>query len=149
MAACGLDLRTHGNVFFMSHVSDPRRFYRISRAVMVSSLGSETVGRVAAEAICDGIPVLAGDCEALPETLGASGIVLSLLDRLTPTSEILSTLAEVMPWVEAVIRLWDDAGFYEDLRQRASSESERWHPSTVESQFVSFFRRLTEHCSTV
>ncbi len=145
VAACGIDLRTHGNVFFMSHTSDPRRFYRVSRAVMVPSLIPETFGRVAVEAICNGIPVLAGDRGALPETLGSSGIVLPIPDRLTPTFEALPTAEEVMPWVEAVIRLWDDDGFYEDLCQRALTESQRRDPATVESQFVSFFGRLPEY----
>ena len=31
VAGCGLDLRAHGNVFFMEHTADPRRFYRVSR----------------------------------------------------------------------------------------------------------------------
>jgi glycosyltransferase involved in cell wall biosynthesis len=148
VAACGLDLRTHGNVFFMSHVSDPRRFYRVSRAVMMPSLIPETFGRVAAEAMCNGIPVLASDRGALPETLGASGIVLPLPERLTPTCEVLPEAQEVMPWVEAIIRLWDDVDFYEELCHRALCESGRWDSATVESWFASFFLGLTGIAST-
>jgi glycosyltransferase involved in cell wall biosynthesis len=142
VAACGLDLRAHGNVFFMSHTNDPRQFYRVSRAVMIPSLVPETFSRVAAEAMCNGIPVLASDRGALPETLGASGIVLHLPERLTPFSRILPTAEEVTSWVESIIRLWDDAGFYGELRHRALRESERWDPERIEMQYVHFFQDL-------
>jgi glycosyltransferase involved in cell wall biosynthesis len=142
VAACGLDLRAHGNVFFMNHTSDPRQFYGVSRAVIVPSLIPETFGRVAAEAMCNGIPVLASDRGALPETLSTSGVVLTLPDRLTPTSEILPTAEEVMPWVTSIIRLWDDTDFFEDLRDRAVRESMRWDPAIVEPQLLGFFQNL-------
>jgi glycosyltransferase involved in cell wall biosynthesis len=146
VAACGLELRNHGNVFFMSHTPDPRRFYRISRALIVPSLIPETFGRVAAEAMCNGIPVLASDRGALPETLGASGFVLPLPDRLTPTAEILPSAEEVLPWVESIVKMWDDAVFYEEHCDLALRESERWAPAAVEPKLLQLFQRL--RCST-
>ena len=41
--------------------------------------------------------------------LGDGGIALPLPERLTPVSLILPTAEEVEPWVETIIRLWDDA----------------------------------------
>ena len=55
---------------------------------------------------------------ALPETLGDAGVVLPLPDRLTPESKILPTAEEMEPWVEAIIRLWDDHAWYEERSTR-------------------------------
>ena len=126
LANCGLDLRVHGNVKLMALTNDPRRYLRWTRACLVPSLWRETFGLVAAEAMLNGIPVIASDRGALPETLGEAGIVLPLPERLTPATRIVPTAEEVGPWVEAVIRLWDDVGFYEEHRRRALAEARRW-----------------------
>ena len=142
LAACGIDLRPHGNVFFMAQTSDPRRFWGRTRVGLVPSLCRETVGLVAVEAMLNGIPVVASDRGALPETLGEAGVVLPLPDRLTPDLPELPTPAEVTPWVEAVIRLWDDPGFHEDLRRRSFEEAGRWHPAVVEPLHARFLEAL-------
>jgi hypothetical protein len=49
----------------------------------------------------------------IPETLGQAGVLLPLPERLTPASQILPTAEQVEPWVEAVIRLWDDPAWYQ------------------------------------
>ena len=55
----GLDLDRMGNVFGMAATTDPRSFYRVSKMVLMPSLWDETFGRVASEALANGIPVLA------------------------------------------------------------------------------------------
>jgi len=90
----------------------------------------------------NGIPVIASDRGALPETLGGAGIVLPLPERITQATRMLPTAEEVAPWVEAVIRLWDDAEFYQDHRRRALAEARRWDPEVLEPQYVEFFRNL-------
>ncbi len=51
----------------MANTLDPRHFYRVTRVLLVPTLVSEMFGRVAAEALANGIPVLASDRGALPE----------------------------------------------------------------------------------
>jgi glycosyltransferase involved in cell wall biosynthesis len=142
LADCGLDLRVHGNVHLMSHTFEPRMFWQVSRICLVPSLWRETLGRVAVEAMINGIPVIASDRGALPETLGQAGIILPLPERLTPSTRFLPTVAEVEPWVEAIIRLWDDASFYEDHRHKALAEARRWAPDVLEPRYVQFFNGL-------
>lgn len=144
VVGCGIDLRTNLNVHIMNHTPDPRQFYRVSRAVLMPSLVPETFGRVAAEAMCNGIPVLASDRGALPETLGDSGILLPLPTRLTPAMRTLPTAEEVEPWIEAIIRLWDDAGFAEDLHRRALYEAERWTVNRLIMQYVDYFVNINK-----
>ena len=142
LAACGLDLRVHGNVFLMAHTADPRRFWSKTRVCLLPSLWWENQPLVAVEALSNGIPVIASDRGGLPETLGDAGIVLPLPDRLTPATRTLPTAEEVAPWVEAIVRLWDDPGLADEHRRRAREEAKRWDPEILEPQYVRFFSEI-------
>jgi glycosyltransferase involved in cell wall biosynthesis len=142
LADCGLDLRGHGTVHLLANTPDPRQFWGVTRICLMPSLGWEAEGLVAVEAMSNGIPVIASDRGALRETLGAAGVVLPLPDRITPATRVLPTVEEVEPWVEAVIRLWDDAGWYRQHRQLALAEASRWAPESVEPRYIAFLRDL-------
>jgi len=142
VAACGLELRDHGTVHFMAHTADPRDFWGVTRACLLPSVWWENQPLVAVEAMVNGIPVIGSDRGGIPETLGEAGIVLPLPERITPATRMLPTAEEVAPWVEAVIRLWDDADFYEQHSRKALAEARRWDPDVLEPQYVEFFRNL-------
>ncbi len=142
VAACGLELRDHGTVHFMAHTADPRDFWSVTKVCLMPSLWWENQPLVAIEAMVNGIPVIGSDRGGIPETLGGAGIVLPLPDRITQATRMLPTAEEVEPWVEAVIRLWDDAEFYEEHRRRALAEARRWDPEVLEPKYVEFFRDL-------
>ena len=91
---------------------DPRDLYAITRLLLVPSTTAEPFGRVAAEAMVNGIPPLVSDRGGLPETVGAGGTVLPLPAWLADKPDRLPTDAEMAPWFDAVIRLWDDAEAY-------------------------------------
>ena len=84
LAKLPVDLSGLANLNRMANTPDPRDFYRVSRAVLMPSLWRESLGRVAIEAMANGIPVLASDRGALPETLGDAGFVFTLPERCTP-----------------------------------------------------------------
>ncbi len=139
---CGLDLRPHGTVHLMGHTDDPRHFWSVTRVCLMPSLAAETQGLAAVEAMANGIPVIASDRGALPETLGGAGIVLPMPERLNPTSQLLPTPEEIAPWVEAIIRLWNDGEFYAAHEHRAIAESSRWAPEVLEPLYARFFNRV-------
>lgn len=139
LARCGFDLGARGNVHLMGHTTDPRAFWEITRVCIMPSLWWESFGLVAAEAMLNGVPVIASDRGALPETLGAAGIVLPLPGRLTATTRIVPEPEEVAPWVEAIIRLWDDDGHYREHRRLAIEESRRWASDKLEPGLVDAF----------
>ncbi len=112
-AASGLDPDAHGNIRFMSNTLDPRQFWSLTKIALMPSLWWENQPAVGYEAMINGIPVIGSDRGGIPETLGDAGFTLPLPDRLTPGSELLPTAEEVEPWVETVIRLWDDPRLYE------------------------------------
>lgn len=142
VAACGLDLRMHGNVFFHAHTDDPRRFWRVARLCLLPSLVYENQPLVAVEAMINGVPVLGSDRGGIPETIGAGGLVLTLPDEHEFPNGLLPSANQVVSWVLAIIRLWDDHPAYDTLCSRALQQSTRWAPEVLELQYERFFAHI-------
>jgi glycosyltransferase involved in cell wall biosynthesis len=142
LARVPADLSGLTNLHRMANTPDPRDFYRVSRVVLLPSLWRESLGRVAVEAMANGIPVLASDRGALPETLGDAGFVLTIPGRYTSSSPAVPTPREVAPWVAIVERLWDDPDFEARHRDLARAEAHRWDADRLVERYDSFFRSL-------
>jgi len=119
----------------MANTPDPRDFYRVSKLVIVPSLFMESFGRMAAESMINGIPVIGSNRGALPEVIGEAGLTLEIPAQYTPESRTAPTPEEVEPWVQAIIKLWDDAEFYETLRQKSFARAKRWQPNHIAEQY--------------
>jgi glycosyltransferase involved in cell wall biosynthesis len=137
-----VDLSGLTNLNRMANTPDPRDFYGVSRLVLMPSLWRESLGRVPIEAMANGIPVLASDRGALPETLGDAGFVFTIPDRCTPASNIVPTAQEVAPWVAVIERLWDDPEFEAEHRRRSKAEAERWNSDRLADQYERFLLSL-------
>jgi glycosyltransferase involved in cell wall biosynthesis len=142
LARLPVDLSGLTNLNRMANTPDPRDFYRVSRAVLMPSLWRESLGRVAVEAMANGIPVLASDRGALPETLGDAGFVFTIPERCTPSSDAVPTAREVAPWLAVIKRLWDDPAFEARHRGLARAEVRRWDIERVARQYTDFFESL-------
>ena len=120
------------------------------------SLWNESFGLVAVEAMLNGIPVLASNRGALPETIMGSeqgagsgeqerrreeeegekeskpgDSRLTFRCAYTPETRDVPTAEEVAPWVEAIIRLWDDADYYEHCSRAVRERALAWHPDRL------------------
>ena len=112
LAQLGVNLRTLTNVTIILNTPDPRKFYAATRLILMPSL-MEPAGLVAMEAMSNGIPVLASNRGGLPETIGDAAPMIDIPPRYMPEILDLPTAQEVEPWVELIIRLWDDAAEYD------------------------------------
>jgi hypothetical protein len=137
---CGLDLRSRGNVRSLSPGHDVQQAWALTRVVLAPSLAWDAHPRRVAEARARGIPVVASDRGTLPEVLGPAGAVLPLPDRLTPAVPTVPTAEEVAPWVEAVIRLWDN--FNPEAQNQARAESRQCTTEVLGLRYAEFFRSL-------
>jgi glycosyltransferase involved in cell wall biosynthesis len=108
------------------------------------SVGRESFGRVAAEAMLNGIPVVASDRGALPEVVGRGGVCLPLPGHITPETRLAPTATEVAPWVDAVLRLWDDPLAYTAAATAARTAAAAWHPDVVVPRWEAFLTALAE-----
>jgi glycosyltransferase involved in cell wall biosynthesis len=142
LARLPVDLSNLTNLNRMANTPDPRDFYRVSRVVLMPSLWRESLGRVAVEAMANGIPVLASDRGALPETLGDAGFVFTIPEPYTPTNLTLPTPREVAPWVATIERLWDDPAFEAKHRALARAEARRWDADRLAEQYEALFRTV-------
>jgi glycosyltransferase involved in cell wall biosynthesis len=134
------------NLTIMPYTPDPRLFYprvyAATKILLMPSLWEESFGLVAAEAMLNGIPVLASNRGALPDTIGKGGFVFDIPACYTPETRIVPTAEEVEPWIETIIRLWDDATFYEQACQNARKEAQRWHPDRITPIYKEFFSNI-------
>jgi len=165
------------NIFMMPFTPDPRAFYptvySMTRLLLMPSLWNESFGLVAAEAMLNGIPVLASNRGALTETVGGSphpnplpegegtkgilpegertegplpaagGFLFDIPARYTPETREVPTAQEVEPWVETIIRLWDDAAEYVRWSRAARERAQLWHPDRLAPIYRDFFSRTT------
>lgn len=118
-------------------------FFALTRILLVPSTVAESFGRVAAEALINGIPPLVSDRGALPETVGAGGLVLPLPSWLTPESKDLPSADEVKPWFDAICELWDKPEAYRAATQRARAVGEeRYSESVMRKRYLDYFESL-------
>ncbi len=135
----GLDLRGLRHLHVLATTPDPRVFYQVSRLLLVPSLCRESLSRVAIEGLINGIPVLASRRGGLPEALAGAGFLFDLAERYTPAAGLVPSADEVAPWIETILRLWDDAVFYENQRRRCLAAAETWRPQRLAPRFEEFF----------
>src|SRR5262249_40025586 len=98
--------------------------------------------RVAAEALINGIPVLGSRRGGLPETLAEAGFLFDVPERYTPQTRRVPTAEEVAPWIDTIIRLWDDHAFYAQEQRRCLAAAEAWRPDRLTPRFVDFVGKV-------
>lgn len=96
----------HRNIEWTAPTSDMRVLYRQSRTLLMPSIWEEAFGRTAVEAQISGIPVVASQRGALPETVGVGGI---LVDAHAPLAD----------WTAALRRAYRPSPEYDVLSQAA------------------------------
>lgn len=88
----------------------PYEIYENASVVVMPSVVEESWGRVATEAVMNGIPVLVSDRGGLPEAAGEGGIIQPLPTSMLSGSygaTVLPSDEEIRPWADALYRLAD------------------------------------------
>ncbi len=120
----GVDFTRYPQVMAAPPVARPSEYFALTRILLVPSVWDEPFGRVAAEALINGIPAVVSDRGSLPHVVGGdysaggAGFVLPLPNWLEPTVYRLPTAEEVEPWFTIICRLWDDAELYNSAAAR-------------------------------
>ncbi len=117
----GIDFSKYPQILASEPVARPADFFALTRIILVPSVFNEPFGRVAAEALINGVPALVSDRGALPDTVGDAGTALPLPSWLTPESDRIVDVGEAQPWFDAVCGLWDDEAAYAAASARARS----------------------------
>ena len=131
------------NVTFMPNTPRPSEFYRVTKALLVPSLCNESFCLAAAEALTNGIPVLASNRGALPDTVGEGGFVLDIPVVYTPSTEVIPKAQEIETWIKTIVRLWDDSKFFHASSDRAHKQANVWHSHKLSHVYRDFFSNIT------
>ena len=140
----GIDFGKYPHIMAAPATPRPADFFALTRILLVPSTFREPFGRVAAEALINGIPPLVSDRGALPETVRGAGRVLPVPAWLTETSTELPTVEEAQPWYDAVCELWDDPAAYRAQRRSLATTAESTYSESVMRQrYLDYFGSLS------
>ncbi len=140
----GFDLRRHENLMMSPALAQPKEIYVATRALLAPSLWREPAGRVAAEAILNGIPPLVSDRGGLREVCSGAGFCLPIPAEITPRQRVPVSKEIVEPWIDLMIRLEGDDEFYREQSQRAREASTIYRPENLAPRYVEYFRNILD-----
>lgn len=115
----GLSESDFPNVRVIPSQSDMRVVYAKTKILLAPSFWHESGGRVALEAVVNGIPVLAASHGGLGELLAGAGVLLDIPEdvRLKPKELVDASTAK--PWFETLERLISQPAAYADACDKA------------------------------
>jgi glycosyltransferase involved in cell wall biosynthesis len=145
----GIDFSKYPQIMAAPAVPKPADYFALTRLLLAPSVWPEPFGRVAAEAMINGIPPLVGDRGALPDVIGGDfaqgggGRVLPIPEWMTYDTARVPDEREVMPWFEAVCALWDESAHYQAMSDRARRiAAERYSEAASRKRHVDYFEAL-------
>jgi glycosyltransferase involved in cell wall biosynthesis len=145
----GVDFGKHPQIMAAPPVPRPADYFALTRLLLVPSVWPEPFGRVAAEAMINGIPPLVANRGALPQVVGGDfaagggGRVLPIPEWMTYRSTQLPSEEEVQPWYDAVCALWDDSALYASVAARARQiATARFSEEISRRRHVEYFTSL-------
>lgn len=145
----GIDFSKYPQIMAAPPVATPSEYFALTRILLVPSVWEEPFGRVAAEAMINGIPALVSDRGALPDVvggdadMGGAGRVLPIPEWMTASTKDVPSGSDVQPWYDAVCALWDDAALYESLGARGRQIADaRYSERVSRAQHVDYFTSL-------
>jgi glycosyltransferase involved in cell wall biosynthesis len=113
-------------VRIVGKMDDVRPFYARCDVLLVPSL-EESFGRVAVEAMLNGVPVVASDIPALRQVVGGGGLLFPVGDAATAA--------------DRVVRILDDEGLRHEYELRGGEIAREYTPERVVARLLSAYRR--------
>jgi len=137
----GFNLRRHENIMFSPAVPTSKDLYLPSRILAVPSL-ADAAPRVIPEAMLNGIPPLVSDRGGLSEYAGGAGFTFPIPADITPATRKPVSPEVVQPWIDAIIRLFDDEDFYRAECEKARNAAKRFSPEVLAPQYAKYFLKI-------
>jgi len=145
----GIDFSRYPQIMAAPPVPRPADYFALTRLLVVPSVWEEPFGRVAAEAMINGIPPLVSDRGSLPHVVGGDasagggGRVLPIPRWMTESTTGLPSEPEVEPWFDAVCALWDSPAHYETIAAQARRiAADRYSEQSSRRKHVDYFSSL-------
>lgn len=112
------------NVDVAQHTADIRKIYAITKLLIVPSLWYEGFGRVAAEAVINGIPVLSSTSGGLPDAINGGGMSVPAPQECHKNLAYYPQDEEMQPWYDALESMLDPEEYpkWQEKAQEASKQ---------------------------
>lgn len=121
------------NIEWLPPTRDMRTLYARARTLLMPSLWEESYGRTVVEAQVNGIPVVASTRGALPEVVGAGGL---LIDAHAPIDE----------WELALRKAYQPSRLYDQLSEQARQQA--YHTAAAPLMLSRFITAISAHASS-
>ena len=139
----GVDLARMPNILISPGGVRPKDIFANARVLLMPSVWDEPAGRLAIEAMVNGVPALVSDRGGLAEMVGAAGTALPVPADLTMDTRQPVPHAAVQRWLDLLLRLVDEPALYDEFAERARDEAAlRFHPDTLAQQYKRYFDRV-------
>ena len=124
------------------HTEDMAAIYEDASLLLVPSLLEEASGRVVAEALLAGVPVLAMRNGGIPEQLGEGGILFDLPPALAENHGIPPATEDLHRWTQFIKVLMENDDLYTRAVSLALRETPRLAPERRAAEAVACFEQI-------
>lgn len=135
----GLKGQAFPNVTVWPTQTDMRKVYEQTRILLVPSFGHESGGRVALEAMGNGIPVIAESQGGVKELLAGGGVLLDIPSEVRRHPTTLVDEASAQPWFDMLRSLCSDTFKYASAATRAREAAKKHDIQLPVQRFLSLF----------
>lgn len=113
------------NVKIIGHQKDMRPVYASTKALLLPSTWHESGARVIAEALINGIPIIASNTGGSSELVGEGGVILDLPETVREKRGEPANEATAREWLDEIKRIWFDGSYAEALCKKAEHEANK------------------------
>lgn len=113
------------NVKIIGHQKDMRPVYASTKALLLPSTWHESGARVIAEALINGIPIIASNTGGSSELVGEGGVILDLPEAVREKRGEPADDETVKAWLKEIQHIWYDQNYAEAMHEKAKIEAEK------------------------
>ena len=122
--------------------SESESVWSSARVCVAPMAGWEQFPQAVLTALSYGVPAITSDRGAGAEMLGSAALVLHLPERITTAFHSQLQPAEVAPWVEMILRLYDDRAFAERQRSQVIMAAQKLSAQELVHRYAEFLAQL-------
>lgn len=129
------------NISIAQHTTDIRLVFEQAKLLLAPSLGYEGFGRVAVEAMFNGIPVLASTSGGLTEAVNGGGMNLKAPEKCGGDFSHFPLVSEMTEWFKALEDMMDDKN-YPDWQEKAKEAGKAHDIEKSTDRVLTYFTPL-------
>jgi glycosyltransferase involved in cell wall biosynthesis len=133
------------NVKVIGHQRNMKPVYGATKALLLPSVWHESGARVIAEALINGIPVLASRTGGSAELVGTGGVMFDLPAIVKEKRGEAASEEVVRPWLEEIKRIWHDPDHYAQLVARVEVEAKQHDIQNNTDRFIAAVTPAVRH----